>query len=427
LTPLDSLAFEAGPPVMESFSAERPKGWGERFSNVRTRSRRIAAPLSPEDMTPQSMPDASPAKWHLAHTTWFFETFVLIPRGVVPFDPRFQYLFNSYYEALGARAPRPARGLITRPDVSEVMAYREHVDRRMADLLVREVDDELAALLELGFAHEEQHQELMLTDLLHLFSRNSLKPAYQPARGGRAKVAGGTPETYTDVPGGVISIGWAGQGFAFDNEGPRHEVLLKPFRLADRSATNADWLDFMADGGYRRAELWLSDGWALRQAEGWEAPLYWEWRAFGLHGLQPLEPGAPVCHVSFFEADAYARWREARLPTEAEWETAAARAGHCGAWLDDWALTPQPARGGSLGQMFGDVWEWTSSPYVGYPGFRPASGAVGEYNGKFMINQMILRGGSCVTPAGHVRASYRNFFQPHQRWQFSGVRLAQDA
>ena len=403
----------------------------DRFRNVRLMSRRLAAPLSAEDMLAQSMPDASPAKWHLAHTAWFFETFILLPRGGAPYDPAFQYLFNSYYEALGDRQPRAARGLATRPSAPEVMAYRDHVDVAMEEVLANErLDAETAALVTLGLAHEEQHQELLLTDILHLFSCSPLKPAYADAAP-RLAPAAPKPCTFSRIEGGRVQIGHDGEGFAFDNEGPRHEVLLRTFEIANRLVTNAEWLSFMGDGGYTRPELWLSDGWSQRQSEQWTAPLYWiggegGWTAFGLHGVQAMEPSAPVVHISFYEADAFARWSGARLPLEAEWEHASHLANETGTFLDDGDLTPRPADDGSLAQMFGDVWEWTASPYVGYPGFRPALGAVGEYNGKFMINQIILRGGSCATPAAHIRQTYRNFFQPHQRWQFSGLRLARD-
>lgn len=424
----DSSVISMGPADFALDDDSCRKALGERFDHVRNMSRRLARPLSAEDMLAQSMPDASPAKWHLAHTTWFFETFALLPRGYDVFDPAFQYLFNSYYEALGARQPRAARGLITRPSAAEVMAYRDHVDAAMRKLLATDLDVESRALITLGFAHEEQHQELLLTDILHLFSQNHLKPAYATPKPQIAseKIS---DITFTAFEGGIVNIGHDGAGFAFDNEGPRHAVLLQPYQLADRLVTNGEWRTFMEDGGYRRPELWLSDGWGVAQDQGWVAPLYWEekassCRAFGLHGVCDLDAAAPVCHVSFYEADAFARWTGARLPTEAEWENAALHAGPHGAFLEDGALTPLPAKPGALAQMLGDVWEWTSSPYVGYPGFRPASGAVGEYNGKFMINQMILRGGSCVTPKAHIRASYRNFFQPHQRWQFAGLRLA---
>ena len=427
MTPFDSLplaaTYDAAVPACDALL--------ERFASLRATSRRIAAPLSAEDMTAQSMPDASPAKWHLAHTSWFFETFLLLPQGDAPFDMAFQYLFNSYYEALGDRQPRAHRGLVTRPCVAEVMAYRDHVDAAVTRRLeAGPLDSETVSLMELGFAHEQQHQELLLTDILHLFAQNRLRPAYRPAEAGRSVEP--SPCSFTHFEGGVVEIGHDGEDFAFDSEGPRHQVLLRPYRLADRLVTNAEWMAFMEDDGYARPDLWLSDGWSRRGEEGWDAPLYWErkpggdWLAFGLHGLQPVEAAAPVVHVSFYEADAFARWSGARLPLEAEWEHAAASAGEPGAFLDDGGFEPRTASPSPLAQMFGDVWEWTASPYVAYPGFRPAAGAVGEYNGKFMINQMVLRGGSCVTPAGHVRASYRNFFQPHQRWQFSGVRLARD-
>ena len=432
MTPLD-FAFV---PATSTLSADTPPELGKvllaRFKHVRATSRRLAAPLSAEDMLAQSMPDASPAKWHLAHTSWFFETFILLPRGYPPYDPAFQYLFNSYYEALGERQPRAARGLITRPSASEVMAYRDHVEAAVSEVLTREVADaDTAALITLGLAHEEQHQELLLTDILHLFSQNRLRPAYVESSSQPSHALAARPLTFTAFEGGVVTQGYDGDGFSFDNEGPPHEVLLRPYRLADRLVTNAEWLSFMEDGGYRRADLWLSDGWSCRKAEGWQAPLYWvengaAWSAFTLQGVQPLDLNAPVVHVSFYEADAFARWRSARLPLEAEWEHAAGSAGTAGAMLDDGDLTPRPAAPTPLAQMFGDAWEWTASPYVAYPGFQPSAGAVGEYNGKFMINQMILKGGSCLSPAAHIRASYRNFFQPHQRWQFSGLRLALD-
>ena len=423
--------FDLAPPVEQAATPSTRRGEDllARFEHVRATTRRLAAPLSPEDMLAQSMPDASPAKWHLAHTSWFFETFVLLPKGFAPYDPAFQYLFNSYYEALGERQPRAARGLITRPSAPEVMAYRRHVEEGVRRVLADGVDAETAALVTLGLAHEEQHQELLLTDVLHLFAQNRLKPAYRPPPAGRANPRQVADATFTALDGGVVVIGHDGDGFGFDNEGPRHEVLLRPYRLADRLVTNVEWLAFMEDGGYQRADLWLSDGWTCRQSEAWEAPLYWErdgqdWQAFGLYGLQPPEPEAPVVHVSFYEADAFARWRGARLPSEAEWENAARLSESRGGLLDDGRLAPRPAGSGRLAQMIGEVWEWTASPYVGYPGFQAATGAVGEYNGKFMINQMILRGGSCLTPAAHIRPSYRNFFPPHQRWQFSGLRLA---
>ncbi len=406
---------------------------GERFAAVRRGSVALTRSLTAEDQLAQSMADTSPTKWHLAHTTWFFETFLLQPNlsGYRLFDPRFGYLFNSYYEALGARQPRPARGLITRPSLADVMAYRDHVDAGMARLLADGLSEELTDLLTLGLAHEEQHQELILMDILHLFAQSPLKPAYAPPR--RDAAAGPkAPLAYVGFAGGLTEIGHAGQGFAYDNETPRHRVFIAPFRLADRLVTNAEWLAFIADDGYSRPELWLSDGWAKMKAEHWFAPLYWEeteagWAAMTLHGLRPLDPAAPVTHVSFYEAQAYAAWAGARLPTEAEWEHAAASLPVEGRFLDAGLLNPAPApMGAGLRQMFGDAWEWTSSAYSPYPGFQPAAGAVGEYNGKFMAGQYVLRGGACVTPTGHTRATYRNFFYPHQRWMFSGVRLALD-
>lgn len=407
-----------------------------RFTEVRAASVALAGPLSPEDCTAQSMPDASPVKWHLAHTSWFFETFLLEPQlpGYRPFDPAFRMLFNSYYNGVGAQFPRPQRGLVTRPGLAQVLAYREHVDRGMAALLdAGPLSGEIEALVTLGLAHEEQHQELILTDLKHLLSHNPLLPAYA-GRWPLTTVAP-VPRFWVAFPGGIHAIGDAGEGFAFDNERPRHEVLLRPFRLASHPVTNGDWIGFIEDGGYARPELWLSDGWAMVTAEGWRAPLYWRqsgsgWRCFTLHGDAPVDPNAPVAHVSFYEAEAFARWAGARLPTEAEWEVAAAGMPAEGNFADSGAFHPlaprSPAPEGSLAQMFGDVWEWTRSAYEPYPGFAAAEGAVGEYNGKFMSGQQVLRGGSCATPPGHVRASYRNFFPPAARWQFSGLRLAQD-
>ncbi len=383
----------------------------DRYRAVRAQSLARVAPLSAEDAQAQSMPDASPAKWHLAHVTWFFETFLLSPNlaDYQPFDQDFAFLFNSYYEALGPRQPRPARGLITRPPLSKVLAYRGHVDTAMERLLAGEMTAEAAFLVELGLAHEEQHQELILMDVLHLFGQSAIKPAYGP--GYEPKTAGALD--WVALNGGCVEIGATSQRFSFDNEGPRHEALLRPYRLASRLVTNREWIAFIEEGGYRRPEFWLSDGWARIREEGWEAPLYWEhgcdgWRVFGLGGVAPVDLDAPVAHVSYYEADAYASWAGKRLPTEAEWEHAAA------------------TRPEAFDQLYDTAWQWTASAYLGYPGFAPAKGAVGEYNGKFMMGQMTLRGGASVTPVGHSRPTYRNFFYPHQRWMFSGVRLAED-
>jgi dimethylhistidine N-methyltransferase len=413
--------------------ASDARGPLERYRRVREATLGLAAPLSAEDQLAQSMPDASPTKWHLAHTTWFFETFALTPHlpGYQLFDPAFGYLFNSYYEAVGARQPRPERGLLTRPSLERVLAYRAHVDAAMGRLLAKGAG-ELAGLIDLGLAHEEQHQELILMDILHLFAQSPLKPAYVPAP---ALPVGRDPGPAGETPfaGGLVEIGHDGADFAFDNEGPRHKVYLEPYRLADRLVTNAEWLAFMADRGYSRPELWLSEGWACVQAEGWNAPLYWEqaedgaWLAMTLQGRRALAPHAPVTHVSFYEADAFATWAGGRLPTEAEWEHAAEGLPTTGNLREQRQFGPAAANATpGLRQMFGDVWEWTRSAYAPYPGFHPAAGAIGEYNGKFMIGQMVLRGGCCATPEGHVRATYRNFFYPHQRWMFSGVRLAWD-
>ena len=426
---------------LASDAALDPDALLTKFRTIRAGSAKLAAPLSAEDLGAQSMPDASPAKWHLAHTTWFFETFILSPQpDYEVFDPQFGYLFNSYYETLGPRQPRPQRGLLTRPSAGDVMAYRRHVDEAMESLLSEtQLSEDMQRLVVLGCAHEQQHQELLLTDILHLFGQNPTHPAYDRTLSSRStSPAREAPLDFTAFEGGVVQVGRGGPAglddFAFDNETPRHDVFLRPYRLANRLVTNGEWLAFMADGGYRRPEFWLSDGWACVQDQAWTAPLYWRrddndaWSSLTLAGLEPIEPDAPVAHVSFYEADAYARWSGFRLPTEAEWENAAADLPIGGNLSSTGLLRPLPARGeGGTEQMFGDCWEWTASPYLPYPGFAAAEGAVGEYNGKFMINQMVLRGGSCVTPADHVRATYRNFFHPHQRWQFSGVRLAADA
>jgi dimethylhistidine N-methyltransferase len=422
---------ESGPDCLQAASGVDE--YAARYCAIRAETERLAAALTPEDQCVQSMPDASPAKWHRAHTTWFFETFVLrqhLP-GYRPFDPEYNYLFNSYYEAIGERHARDRRGLLTRPSADEVAAYRRHVDRAMAEILDGgKRSAELSALVELGLQHEQQHQELLLTDILHAFAQNPLLPAYAPYRPGEAVQS--SPMEFTQFDGGCVAIGHEDGGFAFDNETPRHDVIVSPYRLANRLVTNGEWLDFIADGGYRNPALWLSDGWHRACAEGWQAPLYWqardgEWFAMTLSGLKPVERDAPVSHVSYYEADAFARWAGARLPSEAEWEHAAAQLASCsGNFREDGYLRPLPAGRRAGLQLFGDVWEWTHSPYVSYPGYHAPEGAVGEYNGKFMVNQMVLRGGSCVTNRDHIRATYRNFFYPHQRWQFSGLRLAHD-
>ncbi len=414
-----------------------------RFDGVRRDSEALAANLTPEDQSIQSMPDASPTKWHLAHTTWFFETFLLrrFDPGYCAFDPAFAYLFNSYYEAAGPRHPRPERGLLSRPTVDIVGAYRDHVGAAIARLVERAAEpiwQEAAPLVELGLHHEQQHQELILMDIKHVFSVNPLLPAYQAPQPQIAAPA--APAGWIDFAGGLVEVGHNGGGFAFDNETPRHKVWLEPFRLATHPVSCGEFLAFIEAGGYRHPEFWLSDGWATVRAEGWEAPLYWRrddsgWSIFTLGGVRRLNPSEPVCHVSFFEADAYAKWAGKRLPTEAEWEIGADGVPVAGNFADRGRLhpcaegMPAPPPGSVLAprQMFGDVWEWTASPYIPYPRFRPAAGAVGEYNGKFMCNQIVLRGGAAVTPAGHVRASYRNFFPPSARWAFAGLRLAEDS
>ena len=395
----------------------------QRYARVRAHSVALASRLSAEDQCVQSMPDASPTKWHLAHTSWFFEAVVLMAHapGYQAFDSRFFHLFNSYYESLGPRHPRPQRGLLTRPTLEQVHAYREHVDAAMQRLIgdaQTAMPREAEALVELGLQHEQQHQELLLTDIVHAFFCNPLLPAYLPAEGPALRLAATSAEgNWIDMPGGVVEVGHGGEEFAFDNEAPHHQVLLQPYRIAERLVNCGDYLHFIADGGYERPALWLSDGWAAVQAGGWKCPAYWiapddarapapHWQVFGLHGARPLDPAAPVSQLSFYEAAAYAEWAGARLPTEFEWEA---------------AFTAPHIR-----QMTGHVWQWTRSPYHPYPGFRPLEGAVGEYNGKFMVGQLVLRGGSVATPPGHARPSYRNFFPPAARWQFSGLRLAKD-
>ncbi len=421
----------------------------QHYAEVRAQTLALAAPLSEADCQVQSMPDTSPAKWHLAHVTWFFETFVLerFEPGFQPFHPAFRVLFNSYYQGVGDQHPRPQRGLITRPGLAEFKAYRANVDARMAALLARPGSNELTDLLTLGLQHEQQHQELLLTDIKHLLGQSPLNPVYH-APWPLASVAS-VPLQWVNVEGGTVSIGHVGEGFAFDNESPRHPTLLAPYALANRLVTHGEWLDFMQDGGYTDPRWWMAAGWDWVQTHRAQAPLYWQqekptgkhscWTNFTLHGRAAIDPNTPVVHINWFEADAYARWRTeqdstpTRLPTEAEWEHAAhaADTDWCerGNFMESKALHPMPAsrKKPGLMQLGGDVWEWTASSYLPYPGYRAWGGAVGEYNGKFMINQMVLRGGSCATPRSHIRTSYRNFFPTDARWQFSGLRLARDA
>jgi ergothioneine biosynthesis protein EgtB len=406
------------------------------YREVRGQTIALCESLEPEDFVVQSMADASPTKWHLAHTSWFFETFLLVPDapGYRVFNNNYGYLFNSYYNSLGERLARARRGLISRPSVEEVLRYREHVDRAMLDWLESSRADDAGSLVLLGLNHEQQHQELILTDILHAFASNPLRPVFRMVAGTQD---GAAPRlAWSRFPEGIHWIGNAGTNFAFDNEGPRHRQLLGDFQLASRLVTNGEYRDFIVEGGYRRPELWLSDGWNACTAQGWAAPLYWddsaggeagEMTAMTLSGPVPIDAAAPVSHVSFYEADAFARWAGARLPTEAEWEVAAADQSVSGNFLESGRLRPAPARPtNGPAQLFGDAWEWTSSPYVAYPGYAAAAGALGEYNGKFMCNQIVLRGGSCATPQSHIRATYRNFYPPEARWQFSGIRLARD-
>jgi ergothioneine biosynthesis protein EgtB len=406
------------------------------FCSVRSRSELLCAPLTPEDMMVQSCPEASPAKWHLAHTTWFFETFILSEfcRDYRPFHPDFLWLFNSYYNAVSDQPEKKLRAVFSRPSLSEILVYRHSVNRAMEKLLQEQPSPEIEQRLVLGINHEQQHQELLLTDVKHAFWTNPLHPAYLDLPFEESAAADADARLrWCEHPGGLAEIGHPGDGFCFDNELPRHRVYLGPFALASRLVTCAEYLAFMEDGGYERPQLWLSEGWQTVQTQGWRAPLYWhkdgdEWSIFTLRGNVRLSDVAdtPVCHVSYFEADAYARWAGKRLPTEAEWEVAASQQDVQGNMLESGALHPVIANAGNTGmqQTFGDVWEWTASAYLGYPGFHALPGALGEYNGKFMSGQMVLRGGSCVTPQTHIRASYRNFFAPAIRWQFSGIRLA---
>jgi ergothioneine biosynthesis protein EgtB len=416
-------------------------GLAARFTAIRALTRDLSAPLSDADATIQPHPDASPAKWHLAHTTWFFETFVLRDhvRGYRARDERWAYLFNSYYEGEGDRHPRARRGMLSRPSLDEILSYRTRVEEALLTALPR-LGPAAADLVDLGLQHEQQHQELLLMDMLAAMAENPLAPAlWAPPNFSSEGPELSEPSaelSWIGHPGGIVEIGHAGEGFAFDCEAPRHRHYLRPFALADRPVTNGEWQAFMADGGYVKPLLWLADGWAWVKAQGIGAPLYWrrvesDWMRFGLDGLRPIDPDAPVCHISFYEADAFARWAGARLPTEAEWEAAAAGADPLKGHQLDAAgpVQPRPAQNAGhreLHELHGNVWEWTASAFLPYPGFRPAEGTVGEYNGKFMSGQMVLRGGSCATPRGHLRPSYRNFFYPHQRWMFAGLRLARD-
>ncbi|MEF8794731.1 ergothioneine biosynthesis protein EgtB [Thiohalorhabdus sp.] len=425
-----------GAPSAEPTVCTHSQALSRRYRAVRARTEAVCAPLSAEDCAAQSMTEASPVKWHLAHTTWFFETFILEAHqpGFQAYADAFRVLFNSYYNGIGEQHPRASRGLLTRPSLDEVQAYRAYVDRSLSNLLASPMGDNPAVhkLVELGINHAQQHQELILMDLKHLFATNSLEPVYS-----EATVGGGQPAPTMEwlaFEPGVRHIGHNGGGFAYDNEGPRHRVFLEPFELASRPVTCGEFKAFMADGGYARPELWLDAGWDAVRAGGWEAPQYWrqepngEWSVFTLGGRRPVDPAEPVCHISYFEADAYARWAGARLPTEEEWETAVNEGEHHpGTFLEAERLHPAPAQAPGSAQLLGDVWEWTASAYLPYPGFRPASGAVGEYNGKFMVDQMVLRGGSFATPADHIRATYRNFFPTDARWPFTGFRLARTA
>ena len=403
----------------------------ERYRQVRSTTESLAAPLSAEDQLLQSMPEASPVKWHLAHTSWFFDTFVLegLP-GEPAVEPDRALLYNSYYEAVGPRVARARRGLLSRPSLDEVRAYRRSIDERMARWLEPgRLPPARTHLVELGLAHEQQHQELILTDIKHALHANPIGPAYgAPAQVGRAAARAITWRRYDER---IAGIGDDGSGFAFDNERPRHRALVPGFELASRLVSAGEYLEFIRDGGYRRPALWLSDGWATVQADGWLAPLYWSqedagWSVYTLRGRRPLDPAEPVCHLSYYEADAFARWAGARLPTEFEWEVAAGEASAEGAFLESGALHPTAATADGPAQLYGDAWEWTASAYAPYPRFRPEAGAAGEYNGKFMSGQMVLRGGSCATPRSHMRITYRNFFPPSARWQLSGLRLARD-
>jgi len=414
----------------------RAANWLDRYRAVRHQTEALCEPLVPEDYVVQSMPDVSPTKWHLAHTSWFFETFLLSPycRGYERFDPHFAYLFNSYYTTVGDRHCRQNRGLLSRPTVAQVYGYRRHIDAAMQRFVSELSGAQLAELgpaIEIGLHHEQQHQELMLTDIKHVFWVNPMRPAYRDRTPSSALQV--PPMRWVGFGEGTHWMGHDGNGFAFDNEGPRHRVFLESFQLGSRLVTNGEYKQFIDDGGYRRADLWLSMGWAAVQQEQWQAPLYWimqddQWWHHTLAGLRLVDDTEPVCHVSYFEADAYARWAAARLPSEFEWEVASQSTPIEGNFVESGRYHPAAIMGDRPGvsQMFGDLWEWTRSAYLAYPGYQPPAGALGEYNGKFMCNQFVLRGGSCATPIDHIRRTYRNFFPPDARWQFTGIRLARD-
>ncbi len=420
-------------------STQTPESLLEQYQEVRSFSEKLCKPLTIEDYVVQSMEDVSPTKWHLAHTTWFFENFVLASQDV-PYQwacPEYSYLFNSYYIQAGARYSRPRRGLITRPGVQEVFEYRQRIDERIITLL-KEVNQpalgELLPIIEIGIHHEQQHQELIVSDIKHVFSFNPLYPVYKETEAGSSQ---DVPEiAWVSFEEGIHRIGHDGNGFCFDSEMPCHRHFLESFQVANRLITNGEYIQFIDDGGYREPTLWLSEGWHTVEELGWKAPLYWreidgEWHNFTLDGMRKVDPSEPVCHLSYYEAEAFARWADARLPSEAEWETASAGVPLQGNFVDSERYHPKPVEAqessGLPLQMFGDVWEWTYSPYIGYPGYKPVEGALGEYNGKFMCNQMVLRGGSCVTSHSHIRRTYRNFFPNSARWQFTGIRLAKDA
>jgi ergothioneine biosynthesis protein EgtB len=418
------------PAAATAFGKETPESLLENLIRVRATSVSLCDPLEPEDCVVQSAPETSPAKWHLAHTTWFFETFLLQPfvEGYKSFHDEFAFLFNSYYESVGSFYPRKDRGLLTRPSFASILDYRRHVDTQLTALLgdaSHPHAGDIAARCTLGLHHEQQHQELLLTDIKHLLSRNPLRPAYRER--GIDPAGSASDVEWLEYPAGVYETGYSGQGFAFDNEMPRHRSYVEPFRIASRPVSNGEFLDFLDDGGYGKPTLWLSDGWQTVRERDWSAPLYWEqrdgtWWQFTLSGMREINAAEPVCHVSYYEADAFARWAGKRLPTETEWEIAASERQQDGNFFDDSRLHPKPCSGEA--SFFGDVWQWTASAYSPYPGYRATAGALGEYNGKFMINQQVLRGGSCVTSRSHIRTSYRNFFYPHERWQFKGLRLA---